>query len=548
MDQQGMSVVGIDLGTTYSCIARVDENGKPVVIPNMEGENTTPSVVLFEGDARVVGAEAKNTALTKPGQVVEMVKREMGKGDWRFPFEGGSYTPEEISSYILKKVVGDAEQGPGVGTIKDAVITCPAYFGLAEKEATTQAGRLAGLNVVSIISEPMAAAIAYGLVDGSDQVVLVYDLGGGTFDITMIEIKGNHFTEIATGGNHFLGGKQWDERIVNYLAEQWKSETGSSADPLEDMETVQSLFDQAERGKKSLSARPETNLSVTHDGQRASVKLTRDKFDEITGDLLEQTIQFTHRMLEQAAEKGYAKFDLIILVGGSTKMPQVKDRLAREFTVEASSFDPDQAVAKGAAVYAFKLAVDEEFRTRFEKTGAGQTDATRQKAIEEVAAERGVSPLLIKSVRDLKVQSVTSRSFGVVVWQRRADGTDVECVSNIIKLNSPLPVEGTATFGTFEANQKHADCKYVENVSSDDAVEVGICKEIGSAILDLPAGLPAGAPIDICFVLTQKGSLELTAKERSSNRAAPVTIEVASAMSEEEKAEATRRSSRLVIS
>jgi molecular chaperone DnaK len=541
------TVVGIDLGTTYSCIARVDEHGKPHVIPNATGELTTPSVVFFDGDTRIVGAEAKNTALTLPDQVVEMVKREMGKSEWRFPYGGEEHTPEEISSYILRKVAGDAEAYPGVGPVRDAVITCPAYFGIAERDATQQAGVLAGLNVLSIINEPTAAAIAYGMLDSSDQVVLVYDLGGGTFDVTMIEIKGGNLTVIATGGDHHLGGRQWDERLVHYLAEQWQAQTGSSSDPLEDPDTVQSLFEQAERGKKTLSERAETNLAVQHAGQRAAVKLSRDKFNELTADLLELTVQYTRGMLAQAAEKGYDRYDQILLVGGSTRMPQVKERVEAEFSVPTTSFDPDQAVAKGAALYAFKLSVEQDFERRFGAAG-GDASMTPERAEEQVAAERGISPLLIRSIRNIRVSNVTSRSFGVLAWERLADGGERQRISNLIRVNATLPAEAEARFGTYEANQDTADCEYFENLSPADHEETENSARIGNAVLDLPPGLPAGAPIDIIFRLDEQGRLEARAREVSTNREITVEIETARAMSDAERNEAVARSSRLVVS
>ena len=216
---ENKQVYGIDLGTTYSCIAVVDKlSGKPYIIPNGEGDATTPSVVYFEdADTRVVGKEAKNTAVLEPDSVIEMVKRNMGAPDWRWSFEGQEYSAEEISAYILRKVVDDAEQTLGVRP-EDVVITCPAYFGIPQREATAAAGRIAGLNVLEIINEPTAAAIAYGLQDDRDQVVLVYDLGGGTFDVSIIEVKDGSVSVIATGGDHELGGRDWDEEVVKYLS------------------------------------------------------------------------------------------------------------------------------------------------------------------------------------------------------------------------------------------------------------------------------------------------------------------------------------------
>ena len=262
---ESKQVFGIDLGTTYSCIAVVDEiSGKPYVIPNAEGDVTTPSVVYFEDrDTRVVGKEAKNIAVLETDSVVEMVKRNMGAPDWRWTFDGQDYSAEEISSYILRKVVDDAEVNLGERP-KDVVITCPAYFGIPQREATATAGRIAGLNVLEIINEPTAAAISYGLQDDHDQVVLVYDLGGGTFDVSIIEIKDGSVSVVATGGDHELGGRDWDEEVVKYLSQQWMQETGFGEDPSASAETLQDLWRRAEDAKRSLSARTETKVQVSH--------------------------------------------------------------------------------------------------------------------------------------------------------------------------------------------------------------------------------------------------------------------------------------------
>ncbi|MGH2486873.1 MAG: Hsp70 family protein, partial [Ktedonobacterales bacterium] len=349
MSEAATTVYGIDLGTTYSCIAHVDETGKPHIVPNAEGDLTTPSVVLFETTSnRAVGKVAKNSAKLYPKAVAEMVKRQMGNAAWRFDYEGVDYRAEEISSYILRKVVDDATTFLGLETpIKDVVITCPAYFGIAEREATARAGKIAGLTVREVINEPTAAAISFGMQDNHDQVVLVYDLGGGTFDVTMIEIKGGAITVVTTDGDKDLGGRDWDAAIVDYLVEEWTSDTGSSEDPTSSPETMQDLWQRAEDAKKALKALHETKVVVSHAGLSAGILLSRAKFDELTADKLERTIMFTKRALDSARARGYTKFDQLLLVGGSTKMQQVPDRLTREFGIEPKSYEPDLAVAKG---------------------------------------------------------------------------------------------------------------------------------------------------------------------------------------------------------
>jgi molecular chaperone DnaK len=381
-------VFGIDLGTTYSCIAYVDKYGQAVVIPNMENSLTTPSVVQFQGNNRIVGEEAKNNAMLDPGDVVEMVKRRMGEADWRFRYDGIAFSAEEISSYILRKLAAYATMQIGT-EVRDVVITCPACFGIPQREAVARAGEIAGLNVKSIINEPTATAIYYSLLqEEQDQVVLVYDLGGGTFDITVIRIGVGKITVVATGGDDHLGGRDWDARIVSYLAEQWKNETGSTDDPVDSVETRQDLWLLAERAKTSLTVRTETRVRVTHEGHSVGVTLTRDKFDELTATLLERTITFTRSIMEEAKQRTVNHFDYILLVGGSTKMPQVLSRLQREFSTSCKLIEPGMAVAKGAAIYGQaiygqKLPIDTMVERKVRTTQVGA--AVRKQAEVDVA-------------------------------------------------------------------------------------------------------------------------------------------------------------------
>jgi molecular chaperone DnaK (HSP70) len=548
MSEQTLNTVyGIDLGTTYSCIAHIDEFGRPVAIPNVEGSRITPSVIFFDGENRVVGNEAKNNARLYPDQVVEMVKRQMGHSDWVFFYNGVEYSPEEISSYILRKVVGDAEQFLGC-QIKDVVITCPAYFGINEREATAKAGEIAGLNVRSVINEPTAAAISYGLHEEKDQIILVYDLGGGTFDITMIEIKSGEINVIATGGDHYLGGRNWDEVIVNYLSEQWKTITGTTDDLLDDPETAQDLFLKAEQAKISLSAREKTDVAVTHAGSREKITLTREKFIELTANLLDRTIEYTRQMLDEAKKKGYSVFDQILLVGGATRMPQVTERLQQEFSMEPKMHDPDEAVAKGAAWYGQKLAIGDAIKIKIEGwgTNAEKADAaTVQRAQQEVADEMGLTLPSVKRYQEMIIKNVTSHSFGVVALER---GTHNEIVSNIILKNTTVPIQAKQTFGTVEANQETADIRIMENSYSTEKVDPKDSEEIGSAVLNLPSKLPEGAPIEITFELNDQGRLHATARELSANRVVEVDIQTSRIISDEKLEEAKSRSSQLVVS
>lgn len=548
MAETTKTVFGIDLGTTYSCIAYIDQYGKATTLANLEGDRTTPSVIFFDGDNRVVGKEAKNVTMLYPDQVIDMVKRQMGQADWVFFYNGVEYTAEEISSYILRKLADDAEMMSGQ-PVTDVVITCPAYFGINEREATAKAGEIAGLNVRSIINEPTAAAIAYGLHESQDQTILVYDLGGGTFDITMIEIKKGEINVIATGGDHNLGGRNWDEIIVHYLAEQWSILTGSPDDPLDDMETVQDLFSRAEQAKKALTSREKTDVAVMHSGQRERITLTLEKFDELTANLLERTIEYTKDMLVEAGKKGVSHFDQILLVGGSTKMRQVPIRLQPEFGMEPKLFDPDESVSKGAALFGHKLAIDDEIKIKIESMGIAEPETASmevvEKARQEVADQLGMALPSLKQYSEMSITNVTSRSFGVEVFNR---STGQMVVSNLIKVNDMVPASTTQQFGTLEDNQQMADIKIMENISSDLEVDPSICEEIGNAQLPLPMGLPADTPIEITFQLDEQGRLHGLARELTHNTIIEVDIQTSRVLSKEQMSEAKKRSTQITIS
>lgn len=555
MSNQESIVFGIDLGTTYSCIAYVDEYGKAEVIPNSEGERTTPSVVQFENaENRVVGKVAKENAVLFTDQVVEMVKRQMGESGWTYEHEGVYYSAEEISSYILRKLAGDAEQQLGF-PVKEVVITCPAYFGINQREATATAGKIAGLNVREVINEPTAAAIVYGLQNEQDQVVLVYDLGGGTFDVTVIEINGGTITVIATGGDHNLGGRDWDEAVIRYLAQEWMNETGSSDDPLESDETRQDLWLRAESAKRTLTSKQETNVPVAHMGQRKGIKLTREKFNELTANQLERTIDFTRITMEEAKNRGYSQFDQILLVGGSTRMPQVQERLKQEFSISLRVLDPDEAVAKGAAVYGQKLMLDEKIKHKIAlQTGRSVeqvdtstvSESVMERAQQAVAVEEGLQLGMVKKIAGVDVTNVASHSFGIIAWDAIKKG---DVISNLVKVNQQLPGSVTKVYPTMDDGQQTAELRVMENNYSDDSVDdISVGEEVGRAILNLPSGLPAGSPVEVTFELNREGRLHLKARELSSNMSIEANIETNRGISEEDLAQAQRRSNRLVIS
>ena len=559
MDTQDSIIFGIDLGTTYSCIS-YDEYDKAIVIPNREHNLTTPSVVLFEDEEnRIVGDEAKNSAMLNANNVVEMVKRHMGEADWRFPYEGKDYSPEEISSYILRKLAVDTEESLGI-PVKDVVITCPAYFGIAQREATARAGEIAGLTVHEVINEPTAAAITYGLQNEQDQVVLVYDLGGGTFDITVIEIKGGAITVIATGGDHTLGGRNWDEKIVLYLAEQWQNEIGSSDDPTESPDTLQDLWLKAEKAKQTLTTRNETKVIISHAGQPVKVTLTRDKFNELTTDLLGRTILFTNDTMDEARDRGYTQFDHILLVGGSTKMPQIAERLGQEFYIPQRLFEPDEAVAKGADLYGRKVLLDRKIQGKIsEMTDTPLEDADTAtlaptvvaRAQADVARDMGLRLGAVKKLANTSITNVASHSFGIIVIAEHDTPRRREAVSNLVLTNDALPASSVRTYGTAEANQETVKIRIVENTEKTTLVEQEKYTseaEIGEAVLPLPSGLPAKSPIEVTFELDQQGRLHVTGREPRSGSLTEATFETKGGISETELKEAKSRANQLVVS
>jgi len=543
----GKRVYGIDLGTTYSCISHVDEHGKPVVLANAEGEMTTPSVVFFESpDNIVVGQSAKEVVSIHPGLCVAAVKRAMGDPHFERSFHGQVYKPQDISSFILRKVVGDAANLVGE-KIEDVVITCPAYFGVNEKEATKQAGILAGLNVLYVIPEPTAAALAYGIEQDQDQVILVYDLGGGTFDITLIEIKTGQITVICTGGDHQLGGKDWDDAIVSYFTQQFEAAAGTPADALlDDQETYQELLNAAERCKKTLSSRQSVTEAVRFGGERVKVDLTRETFDQITAGLLERTISLTEQELAKAREKGYTKIDKLLLVGGSTYMPQVIETVKAKFPFEVRQFDPNQAVAKGAALFGYKCYLDEQIKIRIaEQTGQDaekvEVEKVEAKVIEkaqnEVARAHGLALPGLKALVEKKITNVTSKSFGMVAYNEQ----DREVVYNLLLIDAQVPATHKEEFYTREEGQTSVDMRCMENKLNDRQVEISDSKEIGLAVLDFGRAVPKNTPIEVAFQLGPDGLLSLHGRERSTGREINAEFKTESIMGREEVEEAKSR-------
>jgi molecular chaperone DnaK (HSP70) len=520
-------IIGIDLGTTYSCVAYIDEYLKPVVLPNSDGKFTTPSAVYFEDEEKIlVGEEAKNVSKIYPDRVVEYVKRSMGDPSYDFTVDGRKYRPEEISAFILRKLVQDASQALGE-EITDVIITCPAYFGEKQRVATKNAGELAGLNVRHLLNEPTAAAIFFGLIKAHDnQVVMVYDLGGGTFDITVIALKDENVNVVVTGGDFRLGGADWDKLVVAYFASEFSKQHPDVSSPLYNPHTSQELLKKAEEAKISLTSKEKYRLSISHEGERAMIELTRDKFEELTANLLERTIGMTKDVVEEAKGKGVHKIDQIVLVGGSSKMPYVARRLKEEFGLEPKLFEPDLAVAKGAALGGVKtLAGDILVEELAKLTGVAKSEIDLESVEEEVLQEaaqnasagsalRLGSQELIDMARR-KFTNVCSKGFGIVATQRDSDD---EFVAFLIRKNTTLPVEITQEFGTKVANQASIPLQVMEQAGEsespnlDDNIQIGFGDLVG-----FPHNLPAGSPIMVTFRLDEDGTLKVRGLEPSSN-------------------------------
>jgi len=351
--------IGIDLGTTYSCVAYLNDNGGLEVVKNQEGNNTTPSLVFFDPDGQtvVVGEQARPGAAFAPGNLVERIKSQMESKDYTTNIMGTEYSPTAVSSIILKKLKKDAEEYLG-DTIEGCVITCPAYFGTIAKSATLKAAKEAGLNVYSIINEPTAAAFAYAYIKNEDvnKTVLIYDLGGGTFDCTLLKMEfvgdQKKLNVIASNGNPFLGGKDWDDALRDYVIEVFCRETGEDEETMKnDTECMVELSELVEKIKKQLTAREAVKMPVNYNGNKQVIEITRETFDSITESILQTTISLVNDMLTKE-NLTPNDFDEIVLVGGSTYMPQVETCLAANYGKPMAKFEPNEAVAKGAALMA----------------------------------------------------------------------------------------------------------------------------------------------------------------------------------------------------
>ena len=541
-------VFGIDLGTTYSCISYIDEYGKAVVLKNSDGDHTTPSVVMVESESNIiVGKEAKRSVEIEPEKTVQFIKRKMGKENDTVNLNGITYHAPEISSMILKKIVNDAnEELRQTGVlqdgeyVKDVVITCPAYFGMNERQATRAAGELAGLNVLNIINEPTAAAISYG-VSGNDknETVLVYDRGGGTFDITVMNIAGSDISVVCTGGDDQLGGKDWDEAFMEYIVERYQGEKGENIS--EDPEIIASLYGDVETWKKSLTSREKVTISVNGESGRYREEVTREKYEEITHDLLNRTKNLLDDVLATAEKQGYpiSKIDKVLLVGGSSRMPQVAAMIERDYHVTPVLSDPDEAVAKGAAIYASNEKAYNDFV-------AGEA-ARSGKTVDEIKEENLVTGEMDKKFAlstggaangslKINITNVLSRTYGIEVIV-----DDRERISNMLMINDKLPATKTQTFYTNSNNQPGVAIKLYESRVTDECIEIEDRTPITEIEMTFLKSVPQDTPVEMTMALDNSGSLHIIAEELQNHSKLDTTFQLSNQMSDEEMNSAALR-------
>jgi len=485
-------IIGIDLGTTNSCVA-VMEGGEPVVIANPEGMRTTPSVVGFSKNGeRLIGQVAKRQAITNPEGTVSSIKREMGS-DYKVSIDGKAYTPQEISAMILAKLKADAEAYLGE-KVTEAVITVPAYFNDAQRQATKDAGAIAGLNVKRIINEPTAAALAYGVDKEQDQKIMVYDLGGGTFDVSIIEMGDGVQEVLATAGNNRLGGDDFDNRIINWLADEFRKDTG--IDLRNDKMAAQRLKEAAEKAKIELSGVMQTSINlpfITVDAtgpKHLDMTLTRAKFDELTHDLVEATMGPVRQAL---ADSGLSPSDLnkVLLVGGSTRIPAVQEAVKKYLGKEPfKGINPDECVALGAAIQGGVLGGD---------------------------------------VKGILLLDVTPLSLGIETYGG--------VFTKIIERNTTIPTKKSQIFSTATDNQPSVQV----NVLQGEREMAANNKSLGIFNLDGIAPAPRGIPqIEVTFDIDANGIVSVSAKDLGTGKEQQITITASSNMSKEDIEKAVR--------
>jgi molecular chaperone DnaK len=523
-----MATYGIDLGTTYSCISYVDKTGRPVVLKNANGEDTTPSVVWFESpDNVVVGRQAKDSAVLFPDLVAQLVKREMGQSI-HYTFHGQDHTPESISALILRELARAAGEQTGE-TVTDVVITVPAYFGVLEREATRKAGEIAGLNVLDILAEPVAAALDYQALADSTQVrhIFVYDLGGGTFDTTAIRIDGHDIQVVCTDGDHHLGGADWDNKIIEYLLKGFTDQNpGLEPDPGGDEQFMQELATAAEQLKKALSTAMTRRYNARFAGAVAQLELTREQLENLTSELLERTMEITERTIATARQKGVNGFDDVLLVGGMSLMPVIAETLKERFGLQARLQDPHLSVAKGAALFALMQKV------KVSMLDEGESSDNLQ-AAQEVADQLGISLAQVEDLASKRVATVVPRAFGIKVIDTRdpvfKTNPDLarQYIAHLLTANTPLPADtGEQTFRTTVDNQREVSLEVWEQAGSVASEELGHNTHIGEGTLTGLPSRPAGSPFQVIFYMTETGLLKVHGREAGSGREVRFEIQI----------------------
>ena len=549
------TVYGIDLGTTYSCLARVAADGAPEVVPLLDGTMTLPSVVLFVGpDDYVTGESARALSRAQPEDVCTLVKRRMGDGEWRFVSHGRSWSAPAVSSLVLKALV--SETGFNTASpVRDVVITVPAYFGDEERRATKLAGEYADLTVLDVINEPTAAALSYGFarLDGAGpvslsadgqpagddtEVALVYDLGGGTVDVTIVELAQRRLAVVAIDGDHELGGADWDEKLAVHLSRAFVAAHPDAEDPLDDSAGGQALILAAESAKRELTERESVVVPVEHDGRRHDVTVTRAEFERLTAGLLHRTVELTHAAVAGAQERGVQRIDRVLLVGGSSRMPAVAARLGAELGVPAELHDPDLAVAKGAAIYGRKKSMERllaaDLVTRGQLVDGSPIELADpgdlQAACQRLGDAYGLSAAEVRRTVEVQVLNVCSRGFGILALDRYGEGG----VVFLVHRNDRLPISVRRSFGTVYDDQPVVTVRVVEQGGGAESSRPEDGKLIAEAsIVDIPPGHPAGSEIEITLRMGFDGILELTAlHEGVADRPLTVRIETSAALSQ----------------
>lgn len=490
-------IVGIDLGTTYSCLAYIDASGSVKIEKNSEGDETTPSAIIFDGDNYTVGRTAKRMASLCPEGFVDMMKRDMGTDRVR-TINGQDYTPSKLSAIILKSLI-DGFNANHECSIKRAVISVPAYFGDAEREATIYAGKIAGLDEVSLIPEPVAASIAYGVLDAKSEAmnILVYDLGGGTFDATILRINGTNYTTLSVDGDKYLGGKDWDSRLIDLIIDKIADDPSnnlSREDLEDDSEVRMSLKMDAETLKKDLTNMPKIRGTLRCGPINVAYTITREEFETITRDLLMTTIEISKNSIERSGLTE-SDIDLIVLVGGSSRMPQVKTIMEQEFpNIKFKIYNPDLAVAEGAALYSVAKILNDT------------SEESETKAIKEEYGD------VLKQMPSVSVTTVLPKSYGV-----SAIYLDESRIFNILFRNTAVPIERSDRFYVRYDNQTHILVEIYENESymPDDGEAEPLFPEdcgepIGRFEIELPSNTMAGEPVDVTMSITDDKNLFCT--------------------------------------